>query len=47
VRSKHGYDPQNGSTSRAKIDAVDAMAWIWGYDPISDWDKVPTTPADE
>ncbi len=47
VRSKHGYDPQNGSTSRAKIDAVDAMAWIWGYDPISGWDKVPTTPADQ
>ena len=38
VRSKHGYDPQNGSTSRAKIDAVNAMAWVWGYDPISDWD---------
>jgi salicylate hydroxylase len=45
VRTKHAYDPQGGSRSRAKVDAVDAMAWIWGYDPIKDWDKVPTTPA--
>jgi salicylate hydroxylase len=43
VRSKHRYDPQNGSISRAKVDAVDAMAWIWGYDPISDWDKLRLT----
>lgn len=43
VRSKHRYDPRNGSTSRAKVDAVDAMAWIWGYDPIGDWDKLRLT----
>jgi salicylate hydroxylase len=46
VLTKHAYDPQAGSTSRAKVDAVDAMAWIWGYDPMSEWDKLPTAPAD-
>jgi salicylate hydroxylase len=46
VLTKHAYDPRGGSTSRAKVDAVDAMAWIWGYDPVSEWDKQPTTLAD-
>jgi salicylate hydroxylase len=45
VRTKHDYDPQARSASRAKIDAVDAMARIWGYDPVSAWDKLPTAPA--
>jgi salicylate hydroxylase len=45
VRTKHDYDPEARSTSRAKVDAVDAMAWIWGYDAISEWDKLPTVPA--
>jgi salicylate hydroxylase len=46
VLTKHAYDPQAGSTSRAKVDAVDAMTWIWGYDPMSEWDKLATAPAD-
>jgi len=46
VLTKHAYDPEAGSTSRAKVDAVEAMAWIWGYDPMSEWDKLPTAPAD-
>jgi hypothetical protein len=46
VLTKHAYDPEAGSTSRAKVDAVEAMAWIWGYDPISEWDKLPTASAD-
>jgi salicylate hydroxylase len=44
VRAKHDYAPQGGNTERAKVDAVDAMAWIWGYDPINAWDQVPTVP---
>jgi salicylate hydroxylase len=45
LRTKHDYDPRGSHTRRAKVDAVDAMAWIWGYDAVSFWDKVPTGPA--
>ncbi len=45
VRAKHDYDPQAENVSRAKVDAVEAMAWIWGYDPISAWDQLPAAPA--
>jgi salicylate hydroxylase len=45
VRTKHDYDPQADNASRAKVDAVDAMAWIWGYDPVSAWDQLPGAPA--
>jgi salicylate hydroxylase len=41
VRTKHDYAPQLRNTERAKVDAVDAMAWIWGYDPVSAWDRLP------
>jgi hypothetical protein len=34
-----------GPTPRAKVDAVDAMAWIWGYDVVAAWDQVPAMPA--
>ncbi len=44
VRTKHDYAPQSRNTERAKVDAVDAMAWIWGYDPVNAWDQVPTGP---
>jgi salicylate hydroxylase len=43
VRAKHDYEQKGGDASRARVDAVDAMAWIWGYDPIDAWDKVPET----
>ena len=33
VLTKHAYDPKAGNTSRAKVDTIDAMASIWGYDP--------------
>ena len=39
VRMKHDYAPQGLDTGGAKVDAVDAMAWIWGYDPINAWDQ--------
>ena len=29
---------------RRKVDAVDAMAWIWGYDPVNAWDQAWTIP---
>jgi salicylate hydroxylase len=46
VQTKHAYDRRGSSASRAKVDAIDAMAWIWGYDPITEWDKLPPTSAD-
>ena len=46
VRTKHDYAPQSRNTERAKVDAVDAMAWIWGYDPVNAWDQVPTGPVE-
>jgi salicylate hydroxylase len=45
VRAKHDYERQGENALRAKVDAVDAMAWIWGYDPVGAWDKVPAAPA--
>lgn len=45
VRAKHDYQQQGENAARAKVDAVDAMAWIWGYDPVGAWDKPPTVPA--
>jgi salicylate hydroxylase len=41
VRTKHDYDPHGSDTARAKVDAVDAMAWIWGYDVVANWDQPP------
>jgi salicylate hydroxylase len=41
VRTKHDYDPQGPDTARAKVDAVAAMAWIWGYDAVGSWDREP------
>ena len=26
-------------------DAVEAMAWIWGYDAVASWDRQPVVPA--
>jgi len=45
VRTKHDYDPRGPDTGRAKVDAVDAMAWIWGYDAVADWNRQPAVPS--
>lgn len=44
VRTKHDYDPRGREAARAKVDAVDAMAWIWGYDAVANWDRQPIVP---
>jgi salicylate hydroxylase len=44
VRAKHDYDPRGSDTARAKVDSLDAMAWIWGYDAVAEWDRQPTVP---
>jgi salicylate hydroxylase len=45
VRAKHDYDPRGPDIARAKVDAVEAMAWIWGYDAVGGWDREPVVPA--
>lgn len=45
VRTKHDYDPRAPDTRRAKADAVDAMAWIWGYDAVANWHRPPSLAA--
>jgi salicylate hydroxylase len=40
VRAKHAFARQAENSARAKVDAVEKMAWIWGYDPVGAWDKV-------
>ena len=45
VRAKHDYDPQGADATGAKVDAVDAMAWIWGYDVAASWNEPPELPS--
>jgi len=45
VRAKHKYDLTSAPAPPAKIDAVDRMAWVWGFDVAAAWDKSPTAPA--
>jgi salicylate hydroxylase len=45
VRAKHDYNPKGEDAAGAKVDAVDAMAWIWGYDVVTAWDQFPVVPA--
>jgi salicylate hydroxylase len=45
VRAKHDYDPRGPDTARAKVDAVEAMTWLWGYDVEAAWDQAPAVPA--
>ena len=47
ARMKHMRDPKLQKARLAKGDMGDAMAWIWGYDPVDAWDKPPTVPAIE
>lgn len=44
VRAKHSYKQKSEQDAPAKVDAVDAMAWIWGYDVTAEWDKPPPVP---
>ena len=45
LRAKHDYDRTAENTGRAQVDAVEAMAWIWGYDPVDAWDRLPAAGA--
>lgn len=45
VRAKHDYELLGENSARAKVDAVDAMAWIWGFDAVANWDRAPAVPA--
>ena len=45
LRAKHGYQRPAENTARAAVDAVERMAWIWGYDAVDAWDKVAAGPA--
>jgi salicylate hydroxylase len=47
VRAKHDYDRKSDKAAPAKVDAVDMMAWIWGYDVTTEWGRLPTVPAFE
>ena len=44
VRAKHNYDQGSEKAASANVDAVDSMAWIWGYDVTADWNKSPAVP---
>ena len=44
VRAKHNYDQKSEKTAPANVDAVNSMAWIWGYDVAAEWNKLPTVP---
>jgi salicylate hydroxylase len=41
VRAKHNYDQKSEKTAPANVDAVDSMAWIWGYDVAAEWNRPP------
>lgn len=45
VRAKHNYDVKSAQAMTAKIDAVDRMSWIWGYDIGAEWNRPPLVPA--
>ncbi|HEX4040819.1 MAG TPA: FAD-dependent monooxygenase [Xanthobacteraceae bacterium] len=45
VRAKHKYDLKSAKAMPAKIDAVDRMSWIWGYDVATEWNRPPAVPA--
>lgn len=45
VRAKHDYDRAAAAAPPAKVDAVERMAWIWGYDVAAGWDTPPAVPA--
>ena len=45
VRAKHNYNQKSEEAVPANVDAVDSMAWIWGYDVTAEWNKPATVPA--
>jgi salicylate hydroxylase len=44
VRAKHNYDQKSEKIAPANVDAVESMAWIWGYDVTAAWNKPPAMP---
>ncbi|MFZ3359849.1 MAG: FAD-dependent monooxygenase [Xanthobacteraceae bacterium] len=44
VRAKHEYQ-QRAEPAAANVDAVDRLAWIWGYDVTTGWNTPPVVPA--
>jgi salicylate hydroxylase len=48
ARLKHMHDDATQKTMAATGKTIQGSTdWIWGYDPINDWDKVPTLPSIE
>jgi salicylate hydroxylase len=47
ARMKHTVDRKVQKDWLAKERTPDGMAWIWGFDPVQAWDKVPTVPVIE
>ena len=44
---KHTVDRKVQKAWLSKEETADGMAWIWGFDPVQAWDKVPTVPVIE
>jgi 2-polyprenyl-6-methoxyphenol hydroxylase-like FAD-dependent oxidoreductase len=47
ARMKHTGDRKVQKAWLSKEETADGMAWIWGFDPVQAWDKVPTVPVIE
>jgi salicylate hydroxylase len=47
ARMKHTVDRKVQKAWLSKEETADGMAWIWGFDPVQAWDKVPTVPVIE
>jgi salicylate hydroxylase len=47
ARMKHTVDRKVQKAWLSKEETVDGMAWIWAFDPVQAWDKVPTVPVIE
>jgi salicylate hydroxylase len=47
ARMKHTVDRKVQKDWLSKERTPDGMAWIWGFDPVQAWDKVPTVPVIE
>jgi salicylate hydroxylase len=47
ARMKHTGDCKVQKAWLSKEETADGMAWIWGFDPVQAWDKVPTVPVIE
>jgi salicylate hydroxylase len=47
ARMKHTIDRKVQKDWLSKERTPDGMAWIWGFDPVQAWDKIPTVPVIE